>query len=461
MSQKPLQANNTCLVCFPCAELPSEPGDQKLLGLYRQVQEGMWLQRVKVPGGRLDGLQWRALASVAGRFTPNTPLHLTTRQDVEIHDLTPDDIPAVQVELSAAGLTCLGAAGDTYRNITVCPCGGAIAGRIDPMPLARAIERTLMAEAGIYSLPRKFKIALSCGDDCGQAWINDVGLTARSGNGGKWGFRVIVAGSLGARPHAGIELSEWLPAEHVIPMIVAAIRLFAREGDREHRNRARLRHARERMGDQAFLAAMWRQFGEVRSERDWPDVQLPLADGRFAASAELVFANGDVTPAAAEALADLADHKDYAVRIANGHAAYVFGPNNGELSARLAGTDSLAGAARLKAHVIACPGRRWCSRGLVETNPTADRIRRELADVLPAGATVCISGCPNGCSHPAVAQVGLIGCVTTVDGQRREAFNVFVGGTMGRGPRLAGLIASKVPVEDIIGVIAGHLAAGP
>ena len=129
MSQKPLQANNTCLVCFPCAELPSEPGDQKLLGLYRQVQEGMWLQRVKVPGGRLDGLQWRALASVAGRFTPNTPLHLTTRQDVEIHDLTPDDIPAVQVELSAAGLTCLGAAGDTYRNITVCPCGGAIAGR--------------------------------------------------------------------------------------------------------------------------------------------------------------------------------------------------------------------------------------------------------------------------------------------------------------------------------------------
>lgn len=408
----------------------------------------------------MNGLQWRTLAAAAKRFTPCTPLHLTTRQDMELHDLSSADIPAVQAVLAEAGLTCLGAAGDTYRNITVCPCGGTVSGRIDPMPLARLIERELMAEEGIYSLPRKFKIALSCGDDCGQSWINDVGLAARRGDDGQWGFRVIVAGSLGARPGTGVEFAAWLPAGQIIPLVVATIRLFGREGDRQNRARARLRHVRERMGDPAFQAALRKEFAQTLAERDWPAVELPEASGRFGASAELFFANGDVTPDAAEALAALADDESFLARIATGHTVAVFGPGQPLLSARLGEAACLAEPVRARARVIACPGRRWCSRGLVETNPVADRIRRELADVLPAGATVCISGCPNGCSQAGVAQIGLMGCVTTVDGQKREAFNILAGGTMGHSPRLAGLIAPKVPAEDVVGVIAGHLAAG-
>jgi sulfite reductase beta subunit-like hemoprotein len=455
-----VEAKETRVVRFPCTALPEDPAGQKLLGLYRQVQEGLWLQRVKVPGGRLNGLQWRALSAAARRHTPRTPLHLTTRQDVELHDLSPADIPAEQIALSEAGLTCLGAAGDTYRNITVCPCGGAVSGRIDPMPLVRLIECALTAEEGIYSLPRKFKISLACGDDCGQAWINDVGLTARLGEGGRWGFRVIVAGSLGARPGTGIELDDWLPAGQVIPVVVAAVRLFTREGDRQNRARARLRHVRERMGDQTFLAAMRKEVGQVLAEQAWPAVELPMTNGRFGASSELFFANGDVTSEQAEALAELADDDRLLVRIATGHTVVVFGPNNGVLSARMGEAACLCEPARVRVRLVACPGRRWCSRGLVQTNPIADQIRRELADVLPAGATVCISGCPNGCSQAGVAQIGLIGCAATVDGQRREAFNVLVGGTMGRSPRLAGLIASKVPADSVVGAIAGHLAAG-
>ncbi len=100
---------------FPCSALPEQPGDARLVGLYPQVQEGRWMQRLKVLGGRLTGEQWRTLARIADQFTPTAPLHLTTRQDVEIHDLTAEQIPAVQKIIDDSGVSCLGACGDTLR----------------------------------------------------------------------------------------------------------------------------------------------------------------------------------------------------------------------------------------------------------------------------------------------------------------------------------------------------------
>ena len=84
---------------FPCTRLPEDAHQAKLIGLYAQAQDGLWLQRVKIPGGRLGPTQWAGLAELAREFTPKTPLHLTTRQDIEIHDLTPDQIPGVQRRL--------------------------------------------------------------------------------------------------------------------------------------------------------------------------------------------------------------------------------------------------------------------------------------------------------------------------------------------------------------------------
>ena len=75
---------------FPTAQIPQEATAARLLGLYPQVQEALWLQRVKILGGILTAGQWRTLARIARRFTPTTPLHLTTRQDIEIHDLPAD-----------------------------------------------------------------------------------------------------------------------------------------------------------------------------------------------------------------------------------------------------------------------------------------------------------------------------------------------------------------------------------
>ena len=100
---------------------------------------------------------------------------------------------------------------------------------------------------------------------------------------------------------------------------------------------------------------------------------------------------------------------------------------------------------------MACPGKRWCVHGLVHTNEVADRIRQKCSDILPAGATVCISGCPNGCAHPAVADIGLSGRVTKdSQGQPVEAFDIRTGGGMGHDDRLAVPIAQKVATENVV-----------
>ena len=436
---------------FPCEMLPAEAGDQKLLGLYPQRQEGLWLQRIKILGGRLTASQWSGLARIARDFTPQTPLHLTTRQDVEIHDLTASQVPEVQRALDALGMTTLGAAGDTARNVTVCPCAGQAAGSADLVPLAEAVQRTVTSMAGIYDLPRKFKMAFACSEGCGQPWINDLGFVAKQRD-GEWGFAVMAAGSLGAKPGTGIALFDWLAAGEVLPLAVAAVEFFAAEGDRENRRKARLRHVRERMGDDAFADALRAKWAAVQSRDSFEAVTVEAAAG-LAASRVLTFANGDVTSEMASALGQLAGREGLSVVIGNQHRVWMFGASQERLGESLAEFAALARASEPQASVVSCPGTKWCPRALVSTREAGDAIRAALGGLLAPAATVCISGCPNGCAHSAVGDIGLSGCLTTQQGHRHEAFRVTHGGGMGRDARLGQLTHPSAIAADIVEIL--------
>lgn len=443
-------------VVFPCEHMPADAGSQKLLGLYRQRQEGLWLQRVRVPGGVLGGEHWRALAAIARQFSPQTPLHLTTRQDVELHDLPETQVPAAQQALAAAGMTGFAAAGDTVRNITVCPCSGIAAGSVDLHPLAQRLDAVLATQEGVYALPRKFKISLACGEQCGQPWVNDLGLVACARE-GQWGVRVIIAGSLGARPGTGMLLFDWLPSTQILPLAVAAIRVFAIHGDRTNRAQARLRHIRERVGDDVFRQQMEAAFAAAKAERAWDDVPLTTTSSPFPARAMLTFPNGNLTPEAAEELGQLAADDRVRVRIANQHRVLIFGRDEQSLSDVLAAKPQACAAARPQPSIVACPGRRWCQHASVHTNPLADRIRAEWGHRLPADATVCISGCPNGCSHAAVADFGLIGLLTTRDERKYETFHFSVGGGMGRTSVLGRLVGKRLTPDEVLTALGQEL----
>ena len=236
-------------VQFPCESLPENPSQARLLGIYPQRPEGLFMQRVKAPAGRMTLEQWQGLAELAARYTPEYPLHVTTRQNLELHGVRKEDLPAVQRGIDSLGLTGAAACGDSVRNITVCPRNGCCPGTWDIGELVRAIRAAVESLPWRENLPRKFKISVSgCREACGRPWINDVGLVANPDG----SFRVILAGSLGAKPDLGLLVYDSLPLDDVLPLVVAVLRLFHAEGDRTNRSRARLRHLRQRLGEETF-----------------------------------------------------------------------------------------------------------------------------------------------------------------------------------------------------------------
>ena len=131
--------------------------------------------------------------------------------------------------------------------------------------------------------------------------------------------------------------------------------------------------------------------------------------------------------------AELASRNDVRVHVGNHHRVMVFGRDEASLREKVGSLMPVRGTARPGATFVACPGRRWCSRALTDTNDLADLLRDELAGQLPPETTVCVSGCPNGCAHSAVADVGLTGALTRDNGQTRQVWNLFFGGvTAGR-----------------------------
>ena len=187
-------------VRFPCERFPENPSLARLLGVYPQRPEGLFMQRVKAPAGRLTLEQWQGLAALAARYTPEYPLHVTTRQNLELHGVRKDDLPALQRGIDSLGLTGAAACGDSVRNITVCPRNECCPGTWDVSELVRAIRTAVESLPWRENLPRKFKISVSgCREACGRPWINDLGLVANPDG----DFRVILAGSLAQNPTLG------------------------------------------------------------------------------------------------------------------------------------------------------------------------------------------------------------------------------------------------------------------
>lgn len=427
----------TAAIKFPCEALPEDPAHARLLGVYPQRQEGLFMQRVKLPGGRIEPNQLRALASIAERYGPGSQLHLTTRQAIEFHGLRRDDIPAVQRDIEAAGLTALGACGDTLRNVTVCPGTGRCTETCDVSVLGDAIRARAALLPWIGQLPRKFKISISgCPNACARPWINDVGLIAQADG----TIRAIVAGSLGARPGTGILFDGTLSPANAQHFAIAALRLFHAEGDRGNRSRARLRHVRERMGDAAFLQRLNDLFKEELRNGDGPGPDWPPVSAQAKLVCRLRPPLGDLAPALARELADAVEAVGADVRIGLEHDLLV----HGKLPPAL--TPSLRPLAA-EPCIVPCPGVTWCSRAIADSRGMAARIRAALpADCALA---ISISGCPNDCSHASVAEIGLVGRIRTVNGVRQECYRLLAGGGAGRTANLANELHPCVPATEV------------
>jgi sulfite reductase beta subunit-like hemoprotein len=274
----------------------------------------------------------------------------------------------------------------------------------------------------ITTLPRKFKISFSgCQKACAMPFINDLGFVAQQ-NGA---FTVIGAGSLGPKPATGIELYKDLPISDIVPLCTAAIEFFNECGDRENRRRARFRHVRERLGDEAFRQELDNRFKTLLKKNSDQTIVIKNTNQKLKMFAKLQLPNGDITAEDALALADCAESADIELRINLTHGLELYSRDSRTfpLPPKLAALTNLP-------TIVACPGCTTCPNSLTDCCATAQKLRETLKNITSA-KHIHISGCPNDCAQSAVADIGLVGIIRTIEGIRTQCYRVLTGGGNG------------------------------
>ncbi len=257
------------LAKFERGEIGAEAWRQfRLLhGTYGQRQADAHMQRVKIPQGVLSAGQLEALADVAEAHGRGF-VHVTTRQNVQLHFVTARGAEAAMRRIAEAGITTREACGNSVRNVTACPLAGVAADEVfDPTPYAEAFTRHFLRHPLSSSLPRKFKVAFEgCPGDHAAAAIHDLGFVARRLPDGRRGFLVRAGGGTSTVPVSAQVLVELLPAGELLELSEAVVRVFHRLGDRVHRHANRMKFLVRKLGFEGFRLEVEAERERVRAE---------------------------------------------------------------------------------------------------------------------------------------------------------------------------------------------------
>lgn len=237
-------------------------------GIYGQRQEGVQMVRIKLPFGKATTSQLRRIARVSDEYSTGN-LHITTRQDIQIHYVSLDRTPQLWAELDKDDVTIREACGNTVRNVTASDTAG-----IDPLepfdvtPYADAVFKYFLRNPVCQEMGRKFKIAFSSsGQDTALTYMHDIGFIPKIEkiNGqSERGFKVVLGGGLGSQPQEAACVYDFLPANQIIPFTEAVLRIFDRHGERNRRMKARMKFLIKEVGLETFLE--W-----VEAEKKSPD----------------------------------------------------------------------------------------------------------------------------------------------------------------------------------------------
>lgn len=492
-------------------------------GIYGQRQGGHnQMVRVKIPYGRIEPEQLEMCAHLAEEYSRGWG-HITTRQNIQFHFVQLERVPALLRDLATVGLTSREACGDTVRNVQGCHLAGACPYEVlDISPWAEAAHQHFLRSPIAQRLPRKFKINFSgCATDCGQAMFNDVGVigVSRPMPDGtlEAGFRVFIAGGLGANPHPAQALEEFTSREDLLATIEAILRIFDRMGNRDNKLRARLKwlvdtvgidELRERiLKERKFLVASATWPGGipqvVLEEGDapagvatsvaptamghgtpvaltrkdsygrWDDANVVRGTAKGTVSAYAYAPLGDITTAQFRALAEIQRELDAEVRVTNRQNLVFRGLSEEQLVVlheRLASIGMAEPGAELARDVVACPGADTCNLAVTQSRGLADEIGRALeeaglADV--GGIRVNISGCTNSCGQHHIADIGFFGVERRAHGHAAPGYQMLLGGRVGDAQIEFGEKALRLPARNagvatvkVVGRFAAERQAG-
>ena len=209
-------------------------------GVYGQRQEGVQMIRIKLPFGKVTSEQLLRITKVSDEYSTGR-LHITTRQDIQIHYVSLDRTPQLWAELEKDDVTLREACGNTVRNITASETAGIDSEEpFDVSPYAHAMFQFFLRNPVCQEMGRKFKMSFSSSDkDTALSYLHDLGFIPRIVNGER-GFKVMLGGGLGSQPSHAELLSEFIPVNQIIPTTEGVLRIFDRYGERAKRLKARM-----------------------------------------------------------------------------------------------------------------------------------------------------------------------------------------------------------------------------
>ncbi|HEY1918291.1 MAG TPA: nitrite/sulfite reductase [Streptosporangiaceae bacterium] len=416
-----------------------------------ELDDRYFMLRVRIDGGQLDAAQLRVIADISTRYARGTA-DVTDRQNIQLHWVRIEDVPAIWEALEGVGLSTTEACGDTPRVMLGCPVAGIDAGEIlDATPEIAETTARYLGDPAFSNLPRKFKSAMSgCAAQCTVHEINDIAFVGVPGPDGEPGYDLWVGGGLSTNPKIGVRLGTFVRPGQVAEVWAAVISVFRDYGYRRLRHRARLKFLVADWGAERFREVLEKEYlgyalpdgpppGPPREGmRDHVGVHLQR-DGRYYVG----FAPrvGRLTGDKLGVIADLAArYGSGRVRTTPEQKMLILDvpqDNTAALAAELEAVDLQVNPSVFRRHMMACTGIEFCKLAIVETKARASGLIDELERRLPGfdvPVTINVNGCPNSCARIQTADIGLKGSlVTGADGRQVEGFQVHLGGALNGG----------------------------
>ena len=437
-------------------------------GVYGQRQEGVQMIRIKLPFGKVSSEQLVRITKVSDEYSTGR-LHITTRQDIQIHYVSLDRTPQLWADLEKDDITLREACGNTVRNITASENAG-----IDPeepfdvSPYAHALFQFFLRNPVCQEMGRKFKMSFSSSDkDTALSYLHDLGFIPKIVNGER-GFKVMLGGGLGSQPSHAELLSEFVPVNQIIPMTEGVLRIFDRYGERAKRLKARMKFLIKDIGKDEFLRlveeekkALSYQTVEIDTTAFEGPIPAPLETApkvtieNFAAfevwkksnviaqkqagyvAIGIKVALGDFYTDKARALADLIKNyganelrftlrQDILIRNIKEENLPFFYQELAKLDFVSLGYNTIN-------DVTACPGTDTCNLGIASSTGIAVELERVLATEYPQYSnnneiTIKISGCMNACGQHNMAEIGFQGMSINSGKLVAPALQVLLGG---------------------------------
>jgi sulfite reductase (ferredoxin) len=430
-------------------------------GIYEQRETGRFMVRVRLSGGDISPQQLKGLAEIS-KFYSDKPLHLTTRGDIQLHNLAIANVPYVLEKLAELGLSSRGGGGNTVRNITADWLAGYAEDEVfDVSPYAGILTTLLIAENDSWGLPRKYKIAFSgSGADRAYATVSDLGFIAVKNQAGENGFRVFAAGGMGRKPSAGMLLHEFINVPEIYFVAKAIKNLFNKYGNRKNRHAARLRFLLEREGKESFTKKYLAELYEVKKTITPPvEITTKKSTGKYIEIPQFL---GDLDAEEALKIAAAAEkYGESSLRITPFQNVLIKNIDPEDLAGlrdSLEKTNILKKARPVIDGAIACAGASTCRLGICLSRGVLSAISAALSGgesglKKVADVKLKISGCPNSCGQHPVADIGLFGVVKRHGDNPLPAYNIVAGAFLGPdGSRLAehiGIIPARAVPQFI------------